>query len=624
MIFYLLLFCLLSNSMFLSVSSESTKDCPIDPPNFNISKKIICYYQGNLDQFLPDVQHLDPRNLPDECDAICYASIEINKESVINVDGNNLNSKYVLAILDSVTALNKPVIVSVERREYYSGWSAVLTKDGNAEDTQVLCDFAKQHNITGYELFTYVPSDDEDVDKNITINMIPYIKQLKKMCPFLIISLLIPAIPECLSNKDLYNFKELNKVVTFYSIGTSELNECDPELYNGETPITKSAPGINYLYGLEEVIENLKNTEICFNKLSLEIPIMPTEIVNNTYPPYSQMCSEGKFDNSTWCVQNSQNYYDKGQFFRNQSIGVKVIGMDWDDYLNSCKCQSAFNGFYNVLAGYTDSELSGVKLNYSPKLFTLNNKKIIFYLLLFCLLSNSMFLSVSSDSTAYMSKSVICYYNGLRSNCDSSYDDLDPKMIPDGCDYILFVTFSINQSSIIHVNDELLKRTLYLNIPIILPVTRQENYSGWTALLSEDGNENDAKVLCDFAKTNNIKGYIFYNTEPGAEEVVINVKETAICFEKLVFVIPVFTVNNTEESYPAYTKMCERKTDKESIKYSCIQTSQNYYDKGNISMIYSLELQSQVWIGMIMETLVNVNQRLMDFTIYLLATGVVR
>ncbi|KAE9528849.1 hypothetical protein AGLY_012424 [Aphis glycines] len=193
MIFYLLLFCLLSNSMILSVSSESTKDCPIDPPNFDISKKIICYYQGNLDQILPGVQHLDPRNLPDECDAICYGSIEIDKESVINVDGNTL---------DSVTALNKPVIVSVERRELYSGWSAVLTKDGNAEDTQILCDFAKQHNITGYELFTLVPRDDEDVDKNITINMIPYIKQLKKMCPFLIISLLIPAIPKYLSNKD--------------------------------------------------------------------------------------------------------------------------------------------------------------------------------------------------------------------------------------------------------------------------------------------------------------------------------------------------------------------------------------------------------------------------------------
>ncbi|KAE9522554.1 hypothetical protein AGLY_017047, partial [Aphis glycines] len=155
----------------------------------------------------------------------------------------------------------------------------------------------------------------------------------------------------------VYNFKELNKVVTFYNIGTTELNDCHPELYNGETPITKSAPGINYLYGLEEVIENLKNTEICFNKLSLEIPIMPTEIVNNTYPTCSQMCSEGKFDNSTWCVQNSQNYYDKGQFFRKQNIGVMVTGMDWDDYLNSCKCQSAFNGFYNVLAGYTDSEV---------------------------------------------------------------------------------------------------------------------------------------------------------------------------------------------------------------------------------------------------------------------------
>ncbi|KAE9539532.1 hypothetical protein AGLY_004784 [Aphis glycines] len=422
---------------------------------FDFSNKIICYYQGTRDQVLP-VQHLDPRSLPDECDAICYVSMVIDQESVIDVDED---------ILGSVTALDKSIIVALERAEYYSGWSAILTKDGNAEETQMLCDFAKQHNIAGYELCNLSPKYNvEAVDKNVAINIIPYIKQLKKMCPFLIITVAIATFPSYLSNKEMYNFNELNKVLTYYDIDTGALNGCNPELYNGLTPITKSAPGENYLYGLEEVIENLKNTEICFNKLSFSIPLLTSEIVNYTSPSYTDMCSQGNFDDSTWCVQTSQNYYDKGQFFRKQKTGIMVIGMDWDDYCNSCKCQSAFNGFYNVLAGYTDSE----------------------------------------------------------------------------------------------------------------------------------------------------------------EEVVINVKETAICFEKLVFVIPVFTVNNTEESYPDYTKMCEGKTDKESIKYSCIQTYQNYYDKGNISMIYPLELQSQVWIGMIMETLVNVNQRLMDFTIYLLATGVVR
>ncbi|CAH1735944.1 unnamed protein product [Aphis gossypii] len=127
------------------------------------------------------------------------------------------------------------------------------------------------------------------------------------------------------------------------------LNECNPGLYNGVTPITKNA---TCLYGLEEVIENLKKTEICFNKLSFSIPLFTVENVNNTYPSYTDMCSEGKFDNLTWCVQTSQNYYDKGQFFREQKTGVMVIGLDFDDYCNSCQCKSAFNGFYNVLAGY--------------------------------------------------------------------------------------------------------------------------------------------------------------------------------------------------------------------------------------------------------------------------------
>ena len=43
----------------------------------------------------------------------------------------------------------------------------------------------------------------------------------------------------------------------------------------------------------------------------------------------------------------------KGKYIHDQSAGIKVSGLDWDDYINSCKCKSAFNGFYNVYAGYT-------------------------------------------------------------------------------------------------------------------------------------------------------------------------------------------------------------------------------------------------------------------------------
>jgi len=65
---------------------------------------------------------------------------------------DNINIKYVLEILKSMTDLNKPVIVALKRREEYSGWSAILGENGNAYETNILCNFAKNHNIQGYDL----------------------------------------------------------------------------------------------------------------------------------------------------------------------------------------------------------------------------------------------------------------------------------------------------------------------------------------------------------------------------------------------------------------------------------------------------------------------------------------
>ncbi|KAF0706552.1 Uncharacterized protein FWK35_00033432, partial [Aphis craccivora] len=110
-----------------------------------------------------------------------------------------------------------------------------------------------------------------------------------------------------------YNFKELNKVVTYFNIESYYLNNCNPKLYNGLSPITKSEPGDNYRYSMEEVVSNLKKTEICLNKTILSLSFMIYENKNNTHPDYSEMCNGG-FDNSSWCVQTSQNYYDKVKY----------------------------------------------------------------------------------------------------------------------------------------------------------------------------------------------------------------------------------------------------------------------------------------------------------------------
>ncbi|KAF0704749.1 Uncharacterized protein FWK35_00033297, partial [Aphis craccivora] len=231
MIFYLLFFYLLSESM----ATDSTNDAK----SYDVSNKIICYYQGAMD--LDGNYVLDPQNIPSECDAILYVSLYINQESTIDIDEK---------LLKSVTDLKKPVIVAFERTERYSDWSAILGEEGNADETKMLCDFAKKHKIQGYDISYLAPDYNEGVDKNVAKNIIPYIKQLKELCPFLIIGVSISPVPETLNNKDVYNFEELNKVLTYFDVDATKLNYCNPKLYNGLVPITKSEPGDNYLYGL--------------------------------------------------------------------------------------------------------------------------------------------------------------------------------------------------------------------------------------------------------------------------------------------------------------------------------------------------------------------------------------
>jgi len=56
-----------------------------------------------------------------------------------------------------VTDLQKPVLVLLSRVYAYTEWIKILGPDGNDNETKVLCEFAKKHNVQGYILDTLCP-----------------------------------------------------------------------------------------------------------------------------------------------------------------------------------------------------------------------------------------------------------------------------------------------------------------------------------------------------------------------------------------------------------------------------------------------------------------------------------
>ncbi|KAL4090885.1 hypothetical protein QTP88_025644 [Uroleucon formosanum] len=296
MILCLLFFCLFVGST-ITTTVATGNEC--------ILKSVMCYYAGDMSQLNPELQDVDPKEIPCECELLIYTRFSIDLSSNVKVN---------LELLKLVTDLNKPVIVTLARDNGYSDWGQVLGPDGNKNDVEVLCAFATQNNIAGYLIegltinymdFTFNP--------NIVKNIIPYIKQLSKCKPDFIIGVSIEAHGSTLKNPCVYNFPELNDLVTFYEIRTYCLNPCNPTLYNGLTPIKMSEHGAEYLFGM-----------VC----------------------------NGVFNITGGCVQNTKNLYNKGKFALEQGTGIIVKTLDFDDVKNDCGCDSTFIGFKNIIAGF--------------------------------------------------------------------------------------------------------------------------------------------------------------------------------------------------------------------------------------------------------------------------------
>ncbi|KAL4090882.1 hypothetical protein QTP88_025644 [Uroleucon formosanum] len=133
---------------------------------------------------------------------------------------------------------------------------------------------------------------------------------------------------------------------------------------------------------------------------------------------------------------------------------------------------------------------------------------MILCLLFFCLFVGSTITTTVATGNECILKSVMCYYAGDMSQLNPELQDVDPKEIPCECELLIYTRFSIDLSSNVKVNLELLKLVTDLNKPVIVTLARDNGYSDWGQVLGPDGNKNDVEVLCAFATQNNIAGYL--------------------------------------------------------------------------------------------------------------------
>ncbi|VVC40450.1 Hypothetical protein CINCED_3A007326 [Cinara cedri] len=301
----------------------------------------MCHYKGYMNNLNPAIPFLDPTNIPPECDIIVYNSLTINSSSKLRIHSN---------ILNKLMCLNKTLLVAIKRDTDYEGWSDILTSDGNSVEAKRLCDFASMYNIKGFIIKELAPTTySQSLNINIGEFVLPYLKQLK-CCDSFIIGVNIEAYAPFVKNPCVYNFEEMNKLVNFYDINTYDLNDCNPQQYNGRTPLLQSPHGACYMLGMQEVTTFLKASKINYDMIYYTLELGPINIECNSYVSYNQVCL-GSYNINTWCIQTTKDYYAKGQYISNEKCGLSIKWIELDDILNNCKC-IPFIGFQNAVAGY--------------------------------------------------------------------------------------------------------------------------------------------------------------------------------------------------------------------------------------------------------------------------------
>jgi len=305
------------------------------------SKPFICEYSGVFNNSYPNVPAMAVENIPSSCDIIVYtvAHDELGSQITSNLD-----------VLKKLTSL-KPVFLAVTRSSY-DVWVKFFNSDSYIEDAKVLTKFALDNKLSGYMFHHITPkTENQTINVNISINIIPYFEQVKCGNNLIII---LNVVPNCkfINNPEIYNFEALNKIVDTYVINISGLNVCNPKAYNGIEPLHTRKPGENYLISIEDVTKFLSESMISHSNMYYGLQYVPIDTETNVYT-YSSICM-GCYDANTMCIQNTGDLYDKAAYINALGNGVYVMFIEMDDYNGSCCC-GEFIGLKNIVAGFHGS-----------------------------------------------------------------------------------------------------------------------------------------------------------------------------------------------------------------------------------------------------------------------------
>lgn len=325
--------------------------------------------------------------LPSECTELFYEGITIDDDFNIAPTNKPTDKKRISMLVEDT----RPVILYYSRKKGIKGWFDAV--DPLSTDTEIkkLIEYVGNNPIAGLVLkgidYRFGIAQENEIPKNYSAKISKYINTIKSQIPTLSIGMYLEAksliyYGERKSTRDggcsaptdftdWFSFVILNEAVDYYLFGFEEFNECNSKfLKGGTTPLVTPDPADPNINTLVRFSIALLGAPILKEKIYLEYLIKPTlnkkdEVTfRGCERSYTEYCQNPDYK-KTWCVDNQDTFYEKGQFAATYAHGFVAKDIDLVDRDFKCECDfNMFITFYMVLRGFSgDKEMTCSKIS---------------------------------------------------------------------------------------------------------------------------------------------------------------------------------------------------------------------------------------------------------------------
>ncbi|KAL5236169.1 hypothetical protein ACI65C_003579 [Semiaphis heraclei] len=319
-----------------------------------------CRYSGFYEE-LNILCHKDVvkvHKLPEECESFVFKGVTCSNADYNIMTPTNQDLEYLQSLINFKDKSDEttPVFIFYTRASIRD-WYNALFHGNHALEAQKVKQFVSEHAVKGL-ILDGIDGTDLYTAENFYQQLTNYIKTIKTINLDLSIGFYLSARNFSMYNTNMPDFSQINGIFDFFLFDFLTFNDCTDDLLRGGiTPDQSPDPNI---LSLTDFITTFNLSIIDPQKVVFEFLISPKPKNEKEFKPceisYNKYCEHYKDLHSSWCIDDNEILYKKGQFARKYSKGFVASYIDLVDRENKCNCDDKYITFSILSSGYEGGE----------------------------------------------------------------------------------------------------------------------------------------------------------------------------------------------------------------------------------------------------------------------------